>query len=52
MAGKKMPMAQAMKRVERSAADKARDKKMGYKEGSRADVKADKAQAKRMMRGK
>lgn len=52
MAAKKMSMSEAMKRVEASREDKARDKKMGYKEGSRADVKADKAQAKRMMRGK
>lgn len=45
----KMSMGKAMKMVEKSKEDIARDKKMGYKEGSKADIKADKAQAKRMM---
>lgn len=35
--------------VERSREDKMRDKKMGYKEGSAADKKADMAQARRML---
>jgi hypothetical protein len=38
-----------MKKVEASKQDKARDKKMGYKEGSKMDVKADKAQLKKML---
>jgi hypothetical protein len=38
-----------MKFVEGTREDKMRDKKMGYKEGSAADMKADAAQAKRMM---
>ena len=33
-----------MTSMEKSKLDKARDKKMGYKEGSKADTKADKAQ--------
>jgi|DEB3_MinimDraft_2_1074329.scaffolds.fasta_scaffold00007_5 hypothetical protein len=45
----KMTMGKAMKMVEKSREDKARDKKMGYKEGSKADMKLDKMQAKRMM---
>ena len=35
--------------VERSRQDKARDKKMGYKEGSPADMAADRKQAKTML---
>lgn len=34
--------------VEKSREDRLRDKKMGYKEGSPADKKADLAQARRM----
>jgi len=37
-ATKKVPM----KKVESSRADKAMDKKMGYNEGSKADIKQDK----------
>jgi hypothetical protein len=39
-----------MKKVEASKEDKARDKKMGYREGSPMDMKADMAQAKKMMK--
>jgi hypothetical protein len=38
-----------MKFVEGTRKDKMRDKKMGYKEGSPADMKSDRAQAKGMM---
>lgn len=41
-----------MPMVERSREDKVRDKKKGYKEGSPADMKADKAQAMRMAKMK
>lgn len=46
----KMPMGQAMKKVEKSREDKARDKRLGLKEGSRKDMALDRAQAKRMMK--
>lgn len=38
--------------VEKSRADKTRDKKMGYKEGSPADKKADRKQAVAMLKKK
>lgn len=43
-----MPKKPTMKTVEASKQDKARDKKMGYKEGSKKDIKADKAQLNKM----
>lgn len=45
-----MSMTTALKKVEKSKEDKLRDKKMGYKEGSKKDIKADKAQAKRIIK--
>ena len=51
MAAKKMTMGQAMKRVEKSAADRKRDARPGApKEGSKADMRSDRKQAKTMMR--
>ena len=47
--GKAKDMKDALAKVEKTAEDKARDKAKGYKEGSKADVKDDKAQAKRML---
>lgn len=38
-----------MQFVEGTREDKMRDRKMGYKEGSAADMKADRAQANRML---
>jgi hypothetical protein len=45
-----MKMKIALKKVETSKEDKLRDKKMGYKEGSKNDMKADKAQAKKIIK--
>lgn len=42
-------MKAALKKYEGSKMDKAKDKRMGVKEGSRADMKADMAGAKKMM---
>lgn len=50
MAAKKMTMKTAMKKVESSREDMARDKRLGLKEGSKKDMALDKAQAKRMMK--
>lgn len=45
-----MSMATALKKVEKSKEDKTRDRKMGIKEGSKRDMKTDKAQAKRIIK--
>lgn len=45
-----MKMKTALKKVETSKEDKLRDKKMGYKEGSKKDMKADKVQAKKIIK--
>lgn len=50
MKTKKMSMSTALKKVEKSKEDKVRDKKKGYKEGSKADITADRAQAKRIIK--
>lgn len=42
-------MATALKKVEKSKEDKLRDKRLKLKEGSKKDVKLDKAQAKRLI---
>jgi hypothetical protein len=52
MAGRPKTMAAAMKKVEKSAADRRLDKKAGVKEGSAKDIRADKMQAKNLMAGK
>lgn len=52
MAGK-MTMKTALKKVEKSAADKKRDARPGApKEGSKADMASDRKQAKSMMKKK
>lgn len=45
-------LANAMKRVEKSGADRALDRLAGIKEGSAKDIRADKMQAKNLMAGK
>jgi len=52
MTGRPKTMAAAMKKVEKSAADRRLDKKAGVKEGSAKDIRADKLQAKNLMAGK
>jgi hypothetical protein len=48
--GAKKPVPpKVMKKVEASKQDQMRDKKMGYREGSKADLMADAAQGRRMM---
>lgn len=49
MAKKPASFKAALKKVETTAEDKARDKKKGYKEASPADMKDDKKHAKRMI---
>ena len=52
MTGRPKTMAAAMKKVEKSAADRRLDKMAGVKEGSAKDIRADKLQAKNLMAGK
>lgn len=52
MTGRPKTMGAAMKKVEKSAADRRLDKKAGVKEGSAKDIRADKMQAKNLMAGK
>lgn len=52
MTGRPKTMGAAMKKVEKSAADRRLDKKAGVKEGSAKDTRADKMQAKNLMAGK
>lgn len=49
MTGRPKTMAAAMKKVEKSAADRRLDKMAGVKEGSAKDIRADKMQAKNLM---
>lgn len=49
--GKPVPP-KVMKKVEASKEDRARDKRLGLAEGSKADLKLDMAQGRRMMGGK
>ena len=52
MTGRPKTMGAAMKKVEKSAADRRLDKMAGVKEGSAKDIRADKMQAKNLMAGK
>ena len=49
---KKKTTAKALKKVEKSREDKLRDKRLKLKEGSKKDIKLDRAQARRMMKRK
>lgn len=50
--GRPKTMGEAMKQVEKSAADERLDRMAGVKEGSAKDIRADKIQAKNLMAGK
>ena len=52
MTGRPKTMAAAMKKVEKSAADRRLDKMAGVKEGSAKDIRADKMLGKTLMAGK
>jgi hypothetical protein len=52
MTRKPRNLAQAEREWEDSPADRKKDRKMGWKEGSPADEKADKAEARKLVKAK